>query len=102
MEGPPPETGDCCAYLVRAAHKFYFTRIMPLIGAGISKDKAAYRYLPASVLNFPKPQDCTATMQKAGFADVRHRPLSLGICNLFTGMRAFPTASSPSSPAAGS
>ena len=74
--------------VVRAAYKFYFTRIMPLIGRGISKDKAAYRYLPASVLEFPKPEDWTATMQKAGFADVRHRPLSLGICNLFTGIRA--------------
>ena len=73
--------------IVRAAYKFYFTRIMPLIGAGISKDKAAYKYLPASVLNFPKPEDWTATMQKAGFAEVRHRPLSLGICNLFTGVR---------------
>ena len=74
--------------VVRAAYKFYFTRIMPLIGRGISKDKAAYRYLPASVLEFPNPEDWTATMQKAGFADVRHRPLSLGICNLFTGVRA--------------
>ena len=74
--------------VVRAAYKFYFTRIMPLIGRGISKDKAAYRYLPTSVLEFPKPEDWTATMQKAGFAEVRHRPLSLGICNLFTGMRA--------------
>ena len=73
--------------VVRAAYKLYFTRIMPLIGCGISKDKAAYRYLPASVLEFPKPEDWTATMQKAGFADVRHRPLSLGICNLFTGVR---------------
>ena len=73
--------------VVRAAYKFYFTRIMPLIGSGISKDKAAYRYLPASVLEFPKPEKWTAIMQKAGFADVRHRPLSLGICNLFTGVR---------------
>lgn len=73
--------------IIRAAYKFYFTRIMPLVGAGISKDKAAYKYLPASVLNFPKPQDWTAIMQKAGFAEVRHRPLSLGICNLFTGVR---------------
>lgn len=73
--------------VVRAAYILYFTRIMPLIGAGISKDKAAYRYLPVSVLNFPNPQDWIATMQKAGFAQVRHRPLSLGICNLFTGVR---------------
>ena len=73
--------------VVRAAYKFYFTRIMPAVGAGISKDKAAYRYLPASVLDFPKPEEWMATMQKAGFAQVRHRPLSLGICNLFTGRR---------------
>ena len=73
--------------VVRAAYKFYFTRIMPLIGRSISKDKAAYRYLPASVLEFPKPEDWMATMQKAGFAQVRHRPLSLGICNLFAGVR---------------
>ena len=73
--------------VVRAAYKFYFTRIMPLIGSGISKDKAAYRYLPASVLDFPKPEAWMATMQKAGFAQVRHRPLSLGICNLFAGVR---------------
>lgn len=73
--------------VVRAAYKFYFTRIMPAVGAGISKDKAAYRYLPASVLDFPKPEEWMATMQKAGFAQVRHRSLSLGICNLFTGVR---------------
>ena len=73
--------------VVRAAYKFYFTRIMPLIGSGISKDKAAYRYLPASVLDFPKPEEWMTTMQKAGFAQVRHRPLSLGICNLFAGVR---------------
>ena len=73
--------------VVRAAYILYFTRIMPLIGSGISKDKAAYRYLPASVLDFPKPEEWMATMKKAGFAQVRHRPLSFGICNLFTGER---------------
>ena len=70
---------------VRACYKFYFTRIMPLIGAGISGDRAAYRYLPASVLNFPTPEEWLATMRAAGFAIVRHRSLSLGICNLFVG-----------------
>lgn len=73
--------------LLRAVYKFYFTRIMPAVGAVISKDKAAYRYLPASVLAFPQPEEWTATMRKAGFAEVRHRSLSLGICNLFTGLR---------------
>jgi len=69
--------------LVNRAYKFYFTRIMPLVGGRMSGNKAAYRYLPASVLAFPKPDEWTATMQKAGFRTVRHRSLSLGICNLF-------------------
>ena len=67
--------------------KFYFTRIMPLIGGRMSGNKDAYRYLPASVLAFPKPQEWVATMQKAGFRDVKHRSLSLGICNLFVGTK---------------
>ncbi len=74
--------------IVRAAYVFYFTRVMPLIGAGISGDRAAYRYLPASVMSFPAPDDWKATMLRAGFHGVRHRSLSLGICNLFVGEKA--------------
>ena len=71
--------------LVAWGFKFYFTRIMPLIGGRMSGNKQAYRYLPASVLAFPEPKEWTAVMQRAGFREVRHRSLSLGICNLFTG-----------------
>ena len=65
--------------------KIYFTRITPLIGGGLSGNRDAYRYLPASVLAFPKPDEWLDTMKKAGFANLRHRSLSLGICNLFVG-----------------
>ena len=69
--------------------KLYFTRIMPSVGGRISGNKAAYRYLPASVMAFPEPKEWAATMRKAGFAEVRHRTLSLGICNLFAGTKQF-------------
>lgn len=65
--------------------KFYFTRIMPLVGGKMSRNREAYRYLPASVLNFPEPGEWTAFMEKAGFRKVIHRPLTLGICRLYVG-----------------
>ena len=69
--------------LVNRLYKFYFTRIMPLIGRRLTGNTTAYQYLPASVLHFPGPKEWTAFMRSAGFANVRHRPLSFGICRLY-------------------
>ena len=76
--------------VVRWAYKFYFSKIMPLVGGKMSGNKAAYRYLPASVLSFPGPKGWCATMEAAGFANVCHRALSLGICRLYTGEKPRP------------
>lgn len=65
--------------------KFYFTRLMPLIGGKMSHNKEAYRYLPASVIAFPGKDEWTAFMQDAGFQNVIHRALTLGICRLYVG-----------------
>ncbi len=70
---------------VRWLYNLYFTRIMPRIGGRISGDRAAYRYLPASVLKFPGRKQWTATMQGCGYKNVRHKALSLGICRMYTG-----------------
>ena len=42
--------------VVRWAYDLYFMRLLPRIGGAVSGDKAAYRYLPASVHRFPAPQ----------------------------------------------
>lgn len=73
--------------VVRWAYMLYFTRLTPLIGGRISGEKAAYRYLPASVLHFPGKRDWMATMAACGFRAVTHRALSLGICRLYTGTK---------------
>lgn len=73
--------------VVRWAYKLYFTRLTPLIGGRISGEKAAYRYLPASVLHFPGKREWMATMAACGFRAVTHRALSLGICRLYTGTK---------------
>ena len=73
--------------VIRWCYNLYFTRILPLIGGKISGDKAAYRYLPASVLNFPWKREWMTTMATCGYAGVRHKAFTLGICRMYTGVK---------------
>ena len=71
--------------LLLALYKLYFLHIMPWIGGIISGDKAAYKYLPASVMAFPAPEAFCGMISAVGFRDVRHRALSLGLCRMYIG-----------------
>ena len=73
--------------VVRWAYDLYFTRLLPRIGGAVSGDKAAYRYLPASVHHFPSPQAFCRMMEEAGFRDVRCRTFTFGLCRMFVGER---------------
>ena len=73
--------------LVRWAYDLYFTRLLPRIGGAVSGDKAAYRYLPASVHQFPSPQAFCLMMETAGFRAVRCRTFTFGLCRMFVGER---------------
>lgn len=71
--------------VLRCIYCLYFTRILPFIGGAVSGDKAAYRYLPASVLRFPGKDEWMATMGACGFRDVRHKAFTFGICRMYMG-----------------
>ena len=73
--------------VVRWAYDLYFTRLLPRIGGAVSGDKAAYRYLPASVHHFPAPQAFCRMMEEAGFRDVHCRTFTFGLCRMFVGVR---------------
>jgi demethylmenaquinone methyltransferase/2-methoxy-6-polyprenyl-1,4-benzoquinol methylase len=62
---------------------FYFLNILPLIGKIVSKDTAAYRYLPETVLKFPDGDEFNSILRSVGFTDVTFRPLTLGIATLY-------------------
>ena len=47
----------------------------------------AYTYLPASVRRFPGPEDLSALLERAGFAEVRYDLLGGGSVALHTGAR---------------
>jgi demethylmenaquinone methyltransferase/2-methoxy-6-polyprenyl-1,4-benzoquinol methylase len=52
-----------------AMYTLYFRHVLPIIGGLISGDRAAYRYLPASVARFPRPPQMLALLAEAGFTD---------------------------------
>jgi demethylmenaquinone methyltransferase / 2-methoxy-6-polyprenyl-1,4-benzoquinol methylase len=73
--------------MFRALYLFYFQKVLPGIGGLFSKNTGAYQYLPASVLNFPPPEDFAALMRGAGFRDIAWKSLTGGIATLYTGRK---------------
>ena len=69
----------------RRLYDVYFMHVLPWVGGLISGDKAAYRYLPASVHAFPSPEVFMEMLRDAGFTQVRHRSLSFGLCRMYIG-----------------
>ena len=72
---------------MRWLFNLYFLHILPLIGGSISGDKAAYRYLPASVLNFPGKKEFSGILRNCGYAAVSHKAFTLGICRMYVGIK---------------
>lgn len=72
--------------VLRAGHKLYFERVVPLIG-GLLSDREAYSYLPRSAAYLPKPAELLASIERAGFSDVRRRLLGLGAVQVISGRR---------------
>ena len=72
--------------ILRRGHGVYFGRVVPLVG-GLVSDKAAYRYLPESVVYLPESDEMCAMLERAGFNDVRHQLLTGGISQLMTASR---------------
>ena len=71
--------------IIRWAFNLYFLHILPLIGGKVSGDKAAYKYLPASVVGFPKKKEFISTMESCGFCNVTHKAFTFGICRMYIG-----------------
>lgn len=71
-----------------AVFRFYFRRILPLVGGAISGNREAYRYLPGSVAKFPASAELAALMERCGFRDVRVSTWNFGSVALHTGRRA--------------
>ncbi|MCF8258702.1 MAG: bifunctional demethylmenaquinone methyltransferase/2-methoxy-6-polyprenyl-1,4-benzoquinol methylase UbiE [Flavobacteriales bacterium] len=76
------------SFPVKQLYWFYFNNILPVFGKMLSKDDAAYTYLPESVKAFADGDDFLAELKKAGFTATHRRPLTFGIATIYTGVKA--------------
>ena len=69
--------------LVKGLMNLYSRSLMPALGGWLSKDRAAYAYLPASVQVFPEGDAFEERLQRAGLQPLRQRRLSMGISSVY-------------------
>jgi demethylmenaquinone methyltransferase/2-methoxy-6-polyprenyl-1,4-benzoquinol methylase len=75
-------------WLFGRMYRFYFTHILPCIGQTISRSKDnAYRYLPASVQQFPDGAALAERLRGHGLRDVVWHPFTFGIATLYVGTK---------------
>lgn len=73
--------------MLRRLHLFYLRHFLPRIGALVSGDGEAYRYLDETIEAFPYGEAFCTLMRQSGFGKVEATPLSLGVATLYRGYR---------------
>ncbi|MDR0870324.1 MAG: ubiquinone/menaquinone biosynthesis methyltransferase, partial [Planctomycetaceae bacterium] len=72
--------------VVSQLYRFYFRRILPLVGKFFSRSKDdAYRYLPESVLEFDEPAALRQRLEQLGLTSIQSVPFTFGIATLTFG-----------------
>ncbi len=66
-------------FVFKALYKFYFKKILPVVGGIISGDMAAYKYLPRSVEEFDEKINMPELLRNSGFRNIEIFPLTMGI-----------------------
>jgi demethylmenaquinone methyltransferase/2-methoxy-6-polyprenyl-1,4-benzoquinol methylase len=69
----------------KQAYLLYLRHVLPRIGAMVSGDAHAYRYLNQTIESFPYGQTFCDLMIEAGFSEVDAYPLSGGIATIYRG-----------------
>jgi demethylmenaquinone methyltransferase/2-methoxy-6-polyprenyl-1,4-benzoquinol methylase len=73
--------------LMGALYNLYFKRVLPLLGRLISRDAAAYTYLPESVARFPAPPCMIEMIAATGFTAPTWTPYTFGIAGLYRAVK---------------
>ncbi|MBN2022457.1 MAG: bifunctional demethylmenaquinone methyltransferase/2-methoxy-6-polyprenyl-1,4-benzoquinol methylase UbiE [Pirellulales bacterium] len=69
-------------------YRAYFRHVLPRVGQALANNAlAAYNYLPASVGEFPQDEALAEMMQSAGLGRVECRRFTLGVANLYVGVK---------------
>ena len=87
LETTPPTNA-----LLTPLFKFYFFRVVPLIGGLIARDRQAYSYLPQSTVDFPAPDELARLMEQAGLHHVFYVEKMFGAVAIHVGTKLTPPA----------
>jgi demethylmenaquinone methyltransferase/2-methoxy-6-polyprenyl-1,4-benzoquinol methylase len=68
---------------VKQLYNMYFNTILPKIGRLVSKDNAAYQYLPESVAAFPDGEAFLKILNQVGYKEAKCIPLTFGISSIY-------------------
>jgi demethylmenaquinone methyltransferase/2-methoxy-6-polyprenyl-1,4-benzoquinol methylase len=78
-EPPPGLPGDL--------YRWYCRKVLPKIGGLLSGNPNAYKYLPASVARFFRPEELALSMAQVGYGSVSYELWTLGSVALHIGTR---------------
>ncbi len=69
--------------IFRALYKFYFLKLLPLVGNFTSKSSFAYTYLPESVTGFASGDKFLAYLEAVGGVSLSKKELTGGIASIY-------------------
>ena len=72
---------------MKQLYALYSRIVIPTVGRLVSREKAAYSYLPASIQVVPQGKVMRGLLSKVGYREVQSRSLTFGICSLYTGIK---------------
>ena len=73
--------------VVRAGYLLYLRYILPVIGAVLSKNKDAYKYLNKTIEAFPYGKAFCEVLKSCGFESTVSNPLTFGIATLYEAIK---------------
>lgn len=82
LETTPPQNSP-----LGPLFQLYFFQVVPILGALISGDGEAYRYLPQSTAAFSMPEELRHLMEQAGLRNVVYRELMFGTVAIHVGTK---------------
>jgi demethylmenaquinone methyltransferase/2-methoxy-6-polyprenyl-1,4-benzoquinol methylase len=72
---------------VKSLYNLYMGILAPQVARWFKQNKEAYQYLNESANAFPDRQLFTDILKKVGYSDTEWKPLSLGICCIYSGRK---------------
>ena len=78
------ETSNPVKFPFKQGYKLYTNLFLPIVGKLFSKDKVAYSYLSESANSFPFGEALNNILQKNGFTNTKHTPVTFGVATIYT------------------